>query len=114
MFPPIFETKPPFVIRVYENNFQITWEDAIPVPEDNYPYKNISSVSVKRSKKNYDGIWLVFILKLFIRSHVPIETDDHDEVLIKFKSGAEEIRYIQGVTTPSINEAIELISAKLK
>lgn len=51
MFPPIFETAPPFVIRVYDTYFQITWQDAIPVPEDNYPYKNISSVTIKRAKK---------------------------------------------------------------
>ncbi|MBA3705028.1 MAG: hypothetical protein H0W84_03755 [Bacteroidetes bacterium] len=112
--PPIFESEPPFTTRVFDTHFQITWDDAISVPEDNYTYKSVSSVSVIRAKKNYDGIGLVFILNLFTYGAGSLRARKYDEGLIKFKSGTVENRYIQGLTTASINEAIELISAKLK
>ena len=113
MVPPIFETTPPFIIKVFDKHFQITWNDAIEVPEDNYPYEKIRSISVKRGKEEKPWSLIDFTVELFTYTRMEKRIREYDEILIEFKTGETETRYVHGSVNEMMNEAIELIKTKL-
>ena len=111
MEPLLFESKPPFVIKVYDTYFQITWESNIETPEDKYPYEKVRSVAAIIGKK--EPSLTNFIYSTFFQNKYARRIENYDELLIEFESGEKETRYVNGQLTDSMNEALDMIQEKL-
>ena len=114
-YDPIFETKPPFVIKVYKTFFTISWESLPIKEEDNYFYQKIKSVTLVIGKETVKRNILHFLLTMLTdRYQMGLSTREDDELLIEFKTGKKESRYFNKSLTDQHKEAIELIKTKLK
>ena len=111
MEPLLFETKPPFVLKVYYTYFQITWEDTPETPQDKYSYVNVTSVKIVTGKKERSLIEHFY--RLFLQNQYAKRIADYDEVLIEFRNGEKETRYVHGQVSEAISEAVEIINSKL-
>lgn len=109
---PILETKAPFVIKVYDNYFNVSWDGLSDKSEDNYFYKKIKSVTIKKGKYNKTRSTIDLLLDLTLNLGT-FETYDTDELLIEFKTGEVETRYLQGESSDKILEAVDLIKSKI-
>ena len=107
----LFESQAPFVIKVYFDYFQITWESNFPLPEDKYSYKEVDYLEIIKGKKQRSLIENLF--RLFLYNKYAARIEDYDELQIVLKTGKAETRYIHGQATESILEAIEIINSKL-
>ncbi|HEY0029115.1 MAG TPA: hypothetical protein VGC65_00040 [Bacteroidia bacterium] len=107
----LFETPPPFIIKIHFNYFEITWNGSLATPEDKYPYDKISSIEIKEGKK--EKTWTEFILSLFVNTELTRKMEAYDEILIGFKTGETETRYVHGQVTEAMEEAIEIIRSHL-
>lgn len=107
---PILETSSPFVIKVYETFFHVSWDGLTDKPEDRYPYDRVKSVSIIKRKTNWTGEILNRIAATLIGIS---DTDDSDELIIEFKTGEIETRYLQGESSDKIIDAVDLIKSKI-
>jgi hypothetical protein len=110
--PPFFESEPPFVIKVYDKYFQIIWENSLETPDDTYRFENVSALTIILGNKN-DSLF-DYIISHLMRSQLARRIEGYDSLLITFKNGETETRYVHGQVTESMNEAIEMIRGKLK
>lgn len=109
---PIIETQPPFVIKVYDTYFHVSWDGLTDKAEDRYPYDKVKSISIKKGKLN--KTWAVIDTLAAVAFNVgTYNTNDSDELLIEFKTGEVETRYLQSVSSDKIIDAVELIKTKL-
>ena len=108
----LFETQAPFVIKVYFDYFQITWESNLPLPEDKYRYKEVDYLEIIIGKKKEWSI-MEKLYRLFIQNQHAARIEEYDEIQIVMKTGETETRYIHGQATEEILEAIEIINSKL-
>lgn len=111
MLPPILETDPPFIIKVYDTYFLVLWDNCIETPEDKYLYEKIVSVTIKRGKPELNVLGIA--LKFLIRAYFHSGNTETDEIIIKFRSGEIISRYVHGEVSEKVEEAIELIQSKL-
>jgi|SRR6218665_723345 len=109
---PFFESQPPFVIKVYDKHFEITWDGALKTPEDEYPYKNVSALKIIYGKK--ERSLLEHIWGFILHDGLSKKMEAYDELLIELKNGNTETRYVHGPLTESMHEAIDMINDKLK
>lgn len=105
---PIIETKSPFVVKVYDTFFHVSWDGLTDKPEDQYPYNKIKSVTIKRGKNNkiMEAIDIVFTMGMF-------GAEESDEMIIEFKTGEKETRYLQSESSDKIIDAVDLIKSKI-
>lgn len=108
----LFESQAPFVIKVYFDYFQITWESNLPLPEDKYSYKDVDYLEIIVGKKSDRSI-VEILFRYFFYNKYAAKVEDYDELHIVLKNGKAETRYIHGQATESILEAIEIINSKL-
>ena len=109
---PIIETRPPFVIKVYDTYFHVSWDGLTDKSEDRYPYDKVRSISIKKGKLNKTWTALDLIADVAFNLGT-YDTDDSDELLIELKTGEVETRYLQSESSDKIVDAVELIKTKL-
>lgn len=109
---PFFESEPPFVISVYDTHFEITWDGALKMPEDEYLYKDVNAVKIVPGKKDRSLLEQVFVY--IFHNSLSRKIEAYDELLIERKNGETETRYVHGPVTASMDEAIDMINDKLK
>lgn len=108
---PILETSSPFVIKVYETFFHVSWDGLTDKTEDRYSYDKVKSVSIKKGKTNLTQETLNLIATSFLPGIT--DTDNSDEFIIEFKTGEIEIRYLHGESSNKIIDAVNLITSKI-
>lgn len=108
----LFETQAPFVIKIYFDYFQITWENNLPLREDKYRYKEVDYLEIIIGKKKEKSI-IEKLYQLFLQNEHAARIEEYDEIQIVMKTGEVETRYIHGQATEEILEAIEIIKSKL-
>ncbi len=109
---PILETKPPFVIKIFDSHFHISSDGLFDRPEDRYYYDKIKSLIIKKGQYNkirslFDNLLMLFDLDAFNND------TDPDELIIEFKNGKKETRYFNDVSSNKYLHAINLINKKL-
>jgi hypothetical protein len=107
----LFRTEPPFIIRIFYDHFIITWDGSVEVPEDIYHYSKVRSVTVRYGKK--DKSFSETIIDFLFKNRIAERIETYDDLVINFKDGNNEIRYINGPATPAIHEAVDMINEKL-
>jgi hypothetical protein len=114
----LFRTEPPFLIKVYYDHFIVTWADSIESPDDKYPYKNIKSISIAEGEVEDEFTSSYFILRLLAMLFLPNAASgrrkkEYQDLIIEFRNGKKETRYINGPATPSIFKAVEMINERI-
>ena len=110
---PILETRPPFVVKVFENYFHVSWDGLSENADDEFSYENIKSVKINKGKFSTERSLFGVIAQLVADSGDIIDTSDSDEMEIEFKTGQIEKRYLKEVASSKIEPAIELICKKI-
>ena len=111
---PIFETKPPFVIKVYYTYFNVSWDGLSDKAEDDYQYVKVKSVEFKRGEVTLKRTVVGIIVKALFNYRGSFHDKDSDEFIIELKTGEKETRYFNKCTRDEHIEAIELIKTKLQ
>ena len=109
----ILETKPPFVIKIYDTFFHISWDGLSDKIEDRYYYEKIKSVKNNKGRLNKEWTVLGLLTDTILDTTISEVEHNSDELLIELKSGEIETRYFQGESSDKCIGAIELIKTKL-
>lgn len=110
---PILETKPPFVIKIYDTFFHISADGLSDKDEDKFHYVKLKSIKLVKGKLNKTVANIENILSVFTDWSPIADEYESDEILIEFKTGEIETRYFNGVFSEKYKEAIELIKTKI-
>jgi hypothetical protein len=109
---PIIETRPPFVIKVYDTYFHVSWDGLTDKTEDRYSYDKVKSISIKKGK--FNKTWAAVDLLADIAFNLgTYDTNDSDELQIELETGEVETRYLQSESADKIVDAVELIKTKI-
>jgi hypothetical protein len=108
---PYFESEPPFIVKVYDKHFEITWEGALDSPDNRYSFKDVAYLKIVSGERERTIGERIF--DLFVSGSPAKRVAGFDEVLIIFRNNKHEVRYVHGQVRASVVEAIEMINAKL-
>jgi glutathione peroxidase-family protein len=117
---PLYQTVPPFIVRIYADYFSIIWEGFEELEEDRYNYEFVKSIRIdynpKREHELRKKIWpsiLEFVLGRYNTSGSIEDKMDFSEFLIEMKDGDVKKRYLNNADPENLREAIEMIRARL-
>ena len=110
----ILETKPPFVVKVYDNYFHISWDGFSDNSEDKFFYEKIKSVRINKGRFSSKRELFGLIVESLTDTGGTVDNAEPAELVIEFKTGQIEKRYLHEISSDKIKPAIELINRKLQ
>lgn len=119
---PIYETVPPFIIRIYASYFAVVWEGFEEAEADRYQYEYIKSVYIDKDperEKEFGEIVGLSILDIALgRNHTSAWSIDNrinfSELIIEMKNGEVKKRYLNEADPENLQEAVDMINERLK
>jgi len=110
---PILETKPPFVIKIFDTYFHISSDGLFDRPEDRYYYNTLKSLTIKKGQYNKNRSLFNTLLVIINEGELADNDTDPDELIIELKDGKLETRYFNNVSSDKYLDAINLIRQKI-
>ena len=93
----IFVTKPPFVIKVYDTYFNVSWDGLSDKAEDDYQYLKVKSVDFKKGEVTLKRTVVGILVKTLFNFRGSFHDRGSDEFIIEFKKNQDISINMQGM-----------------